>query len=189
VVYFSLDIHRTPKEGKDASGFDAAEYTLKLWKKELPAVVEKATDLSELIGELQANPEKAFKAHGHKLGISKTIYFMSRGSATIDSIADENLTIKYGNGTRVQIATDFIFGNAVRDGSGIVNIDDFLNMTEFNNVSVELNKLVREKVVTDLRTFAKPGLNIVFAGAFEVNETAPNISTIRIIPVKVTLSQ
>jgi predicted lipoprotein len=183
VVFFSLDIRRIDKDNKASKGFDAEAYATNLWEKELPAVAEKATNLTTLLDALRASPEQAFSTNGHKLGISKTVYFFAQGSGTVESLDEENIWVTLDNGSRIQIATDFIFGNAVRDGSGIVNIDDFLNMTDFNNVSVALNKLVKNKVVIGLKTEAMPGIRVDFAGAFELNETSPDLAAIRMIPV------
>ena len=98
------------------------------------------------------------------------------------------MVITVGDKTKIKIATDFIYGNAVRDGSGKVNIDDFLNMTDFNAVSVAINKLVKEKVVSKLKKSAAAGKILEFAGAFEVGEENPDLSALLILPVSVKLS-
>lgn len=188
VLYLSVDVQKTSVSGKSAAAFDVAAYTTKLWEKDLPAVLEQAPDLVPLMDELRSTPEKAFTNYGHKLGISNTLYFLARGTGTVASVEDENILVELVDGTRVQVATDFIFGNAVRDGSGIVNIDDFLNMTDFNNVSVALNEKIREKVAVTLKTSAKPGMQLSFAGAFEINEKNRDLAALRIIPVIATLS-
>jgi predicted lipoprotein len=90
--------------------------------------------------------------------------------------------------TKIQVATDFIFGNAIRDGSGIVNINEFLNMTDFNNVSVAINKMVKEKVVSRLKKSAKPGMILEFVGATEMNEENMDLNNIRGIPVSAKLN-
>jgi len=188
VVFLSLDIRRIDKDNKKSNGFDAVMYTTNLWENELPAVAEKAAGLSGLLDALRSDPVSAISTNGYKLGISKTVYFFCKGSGTVESIDEEDIWVTLADGSRIQIATDFIFGNAVRDGSGIVNIDDFLNMTDFNNVSVALNKFVKNKVVAGLKTKAKPGLRIDFAGAFELNETKPDLAAIRVIPVVAALN-
>ncbi len=91
-------------------------------------------------------------------------------------------------GTELKIATGFIFGNAVREGSGKVNIDDFLNMTDFNNVSIAINKMVKENVASVLKRSASPGMKLEFAGAFELNEENISIEDLRVIPVSARLT-
>jgi predicted lipoprotein len=61
-------------------------------------------------------------------------------------------------------------------------------MTDFNAVSVAINKLVKEKVVARLRSSAKVGQDLEFTGAFEIGEENVDLSTLLILPVSVKLS-
>lgn len=183
VVYFSLDIRKLDNAKKLAQDFDLAAYTRVLWERDLPEIARQGADIRSMLTALKDDPENTCRTRGHKLGISQTVYFFVRGSGTITALDDENVIVTLGDGRKVKVATDFIFGNAVREASGLINIDDFLNMTDFNNVSVDLNKRVKENVATPLRNAAAPGMTIEFAGAFEVNEKKPEPESIRIIPV------
>jgi predicted lipoprotein len=183
LVYFSLDIRKLDSAKNKTEGFDLASYTRILWERDLPEIARQGADIRSLLGALQDDPATTCRTRGHKLGISQTVYFFARGTGTITSLDDENVIVTLGDGRQVKVATDFIFGNAVREASGLVNIDDFLNMTDFNNVSVDLNKRVKENVAKPLRNAAVPGMSIEFAGAFEVNEKKPEPNGIRIIPV------
>lgn len=190
VVYLSLDIQNLEKH-KAASApasFNIADYTARFWNDSLPASIASAPQLSDLLKVLNENPENAFTKFGHKLGISKTYYFMAKGKGTIEKVEPEFLVLSLNEKTKVKVATDFIYGNAVREGSGKVNINYFLNMTDFNNVSVAINKLVKEKVVSRLKKSAEIGYVLEFAGAFEVSEENIDLSTLLIIPVSVKLS-
>ena len=61
-------------------------------------------------------------------------------------------------------------------------------MTDFNSVSIALNKLVKEKVVVRLKKSVKTGMRIEFTGAAEINEDKIDLTLIRLIPVAVKLS-
>jgi predicted lipoprotein len=113
---------------------------------------------------------------------------MVKGKGMIEKVEDEFLVLALGENTKVQIATDFIYGNSVRDGSGKVNIDDFLNMTDFNAVSVAINKLVKDRVVSRLRKSAAVGQWLEFTGAMELSEENIDLTAISMIPVSVKLS-
>ena len=113
---------------------------------------------------------------------------MAKGEGVVDSVGEESLLVNIGDDKKIQLATSFIFGNAVRDASGAVNIDDFINMTDFNNVSVALNKLVKDEIAGELKSPAKPGMKLGFAGAFEINEENTDINSIRVIPVSVEIT-
>jgi predicted lipoprotein len=189
VVYFSLDIQKLDKINatKVNTDFNAGDYASKFWEKELPGCIDKAIDIDQLAGLLKTNPQQALSDYSHQLGISHTYYFTVKGSGKILSVGEEFLEVETDLKVKVQIATAFIFGNAVRDGSGKVDIDEFINMTDFNNVSVAINKLVKERVVTPVKTSVKPGMLIQFAGAIEINGENLNLNDIRIIPVLINL--
>jgi len=190
VIWFSLDIQNLDKHRAATTNptFNAVDYAARFWNDSLPVSVSKAPQATDLLKLLNANPEEAFKKYGRKLGISHTWYFMLKGKGTIEKVEDEYVLVRINDQTNIEIATDFIFGNAVRDGSGKVNINEFLNMTDFNNVSVEIDKLVKEKVVSRLKKTAQAGMEIEFAGAIELNKENPDLSSIQIIPVSAKLS-
>lgn len=190
VIYFSLDIQNLDKH-KAASNsvkFNATDFAARFWDESLPLSITQVPQMTDVLRMLNENPQKAFEIYGKKLGISKTGYFMVNGKGTIENVEDEFIELVLDKNTQIKIATDFIYGNAVRDGSGKVNIDDFLNMTDFNAVSVEINKLVKDKVVSRLKKSASRSKILEFAGAFEINEENIDLPAILVIPVSVKLS-
>jgi predicted lipoprotein len=190
IIYLSLDVQNLDKHraAKKTFAFNANEYVLKFWNDSLPLCIAGANESENLLEKLNENPKSAFEKYGHKLGISKTFYFMVKGKGTIEKVDAEYIIVRLDNEMKIKIATDFIFGNAVRDGSGKVNINDFLNMTDFNNVSVAINKKVKEKVASRLSNIAVNGKSLEFAGAFEISEENVDLSKVIIIPVSVKLS-
>ena len=190
VLYFSLDIQNLQKHRAAAitPKFNAQDFASKFWNESLPSCLAEAPQLVEVLKLLNENPQKAFETRGRKLGISKTYYFMVSGSGLIEKVEDDFVTLVLDKHTKIKIATDFIYGNAVRDGSGKVNIDDFLNMTDFNAVSVAINKLVKENVVSRLRKSAAIGKLLEYTGAFEISEENIDLSNLLILPVSVKLS-
>jgi predicted lipoprotein len=190
VVYFSLDIQdlKKHKAARDTNTFNVADYTARFWNDSLPVSIAKAPQLMDLLKLLNENPESAFEKYGKKLGISKTRYFMMSGKGQIEKVEEEFLLLATDKNTKIKIATDFIYGNSVRDGSGKVNINDFLNMTDFNAVSVAINKMVKEKVVSRLKKSATVGQWLEFTGAMELSEENIDLSAISLIPVSVKLS-
>ncbi len=187
VIWFSLDIQKLDayKATNKTEVFNAENYAENVWKNEMPAAIESATDVIELLQDLETDPMQTFSQFGKKLGISKTWYFLVLGNGEIKAVEDEAVVVQLDNGKQIQLATSFIFGNAVREASGVVNIDDFINMTDFNNVSIALNKKVKEEIIPKLKSSAEPGKHIEFAGAIEMNEASPQTNNVRIIPVAV----
>ena len=190
VLYFSLDIQILEKHraAANTTKFNAKDFAAKFWNESLPSCLAEAPLLVDVLKILNENPQKAFETKGRKLGISKTDYFMVSGSGSIEKVEDEFVTLVLDKQTKIKIATDFIYGNAVRDGSGKVNINEFLNMTDFNAVSVAINKLVKENVVARLRKSAAVGKRLEFTGAFEIGEENIDLSDLLILPVSVKIS-
>jgi hypothetical protein len=190
LIWFSFDFRSLDKHRAELKPevFDAAVFASNYWKEMIPVSVDEAPQPGYLLDLLNNNPDQAFGQYGRKLGISKVYYFMLKGEGIIEKADREFIIVKVDENTSVKIATDFIYGNAVRDGSGKVNIDEFLNMTDFNLVSVALNKIVREEVAAPLRSNAKAGQRIEFAGAFELNSENVNIADMLIMPVLARLS-
>jgi predicted lipoprotein len=190
VGYFSLDIQNLD-EYKAANAnikFDATEFARQFWENQLADCINSAPEANVVVQQLEQNPEVAFEKYAHKLGISKTYYLILKGSGVIESVDEEFLLVRIDENTQIQVATDFIFGNAIRDGSGKVDINQFVNMTDFNNVSVALNKLAKEKVVARLKKSAKVGMHLEFTGAAELNENNIDVNNIRVIPVTAKLT-
>ncbi len=190
LVWFSFDIQSLDEHRAELKPevFDAAVFAGNYWNDIIPVCIEEAPELTHLFGLLSDSPDKAFEQYGRKLGISKIFYFMLKGKGIIEKADREFIIVKVDENISVKIATDFIYGNAVRDGSGKVNIDEFLNMTDFNLVSVALNKIVRDEVATPLGNNVKVGQQIEFAGAVEVNSEHVNLNELLIIPVLARLS-
>lgn len=185
VIWFSLDIQKLDafKAENSTEVFNADDYAKSLWENNLPTAIESAVDITKLLEALQNNSKQAFTQYGKKLGISKTWYFLVSGSGTIKAVNAESIEVLLDNGKQIQLATSFIFGNAVRDGSGMVNIDEFINMTDFNNVSIALNKKVRDEIIPKLVAGSEVDNYLNFLGAIEMNEDLPVNNNTRIIPI------
>jgi predicted lipoprotein len=153
-----------------------------LAKKLLPASAH-APDADVLIGQLKTNPVKAFKTDAHALDIGNTRFFMVQGQGTITNMDESDVYITTPGKQNLKIATEYIFGNALRDAPGIIGVNDFTNSMDLNNVSAEINKLVRNEVLPPFKSKAKKGDTISFAGAFELNQEHINLNNIEIIPV------
>lgn len=189
VLLFSLKFEK-PDEYKathSANSFDAPSYALRVWNEVLPQKKKDAAEILEILDLLDKNPSMAFTKYSRVLGISKTHYFLLKGEGIIETIGEESITVKIENHRRVEIATDFIFGNSIRDGSGGVMISEFVNMSDFNEVSIAINNIVKEKVIPGLKIMASPGTRIKYVGTTEISENNLDLESILIIPLEVTM--
>lgn len=170
--------------------FDAGAFSRDLLRDKLPAAIDSAVGLGSLISQLQTDPEQAFNRHARALAIGNVGYFLVTGEGTIRSHNDTGLTIVLKDNaskSTVKIATEFIYGNAIRDASGLVRLSDFNNTADLNSISEQINSIIRKEVLPPVVTRATDGVVVRFDGAIELNRKYIDLDTIEVVPIRLTL--
>ena len=182
-LYNSVNIEPLDQIKKSQSDliFNAASYASDFMSNKIETLP--AINASEFLSNISDDLENFAEQKGRKLGISDEYNFIIEGNATITTIEEEYITVILEDDKELRIATDFIFGNAIRDGSEMANIDDFQNTMDFNSISVELNNIVRETVVPPFKKKAKIGENLYVKGAVTVDITDPQLNGPKVIPL------
>lgn len=178
------------KASTSSEKINTSEYTRTFWNKKLIPSLNKSLPINDLIALLKSNPDQAFKVHGHALGIGDLKYFMVKGEGKITKINENDilvLSIATPENLMVKIATEYVYGNAVRDASGLINMNEFDNTSDFNEVSAGINKIIREEVLPGFRKQAASGDRIQFVGAIELNKKFLNLKDIEITPVQLSI--
>lgn len=173
-------------KGAAAKNFDAKSYARNYFTNKLTPALSSAIDISQLLLLLQNDKDKTFDQYSHALGIGNIRFFLIKGEGAITAISENDVTVSTGKdtaGTKLTIATEFVFGNAIRDASGQIDINEFNNTMDFNNVSAELNAIVRNEVLPAFKQRVKKGDHIQFAGAIELNRQHLNMENIEVVPV------
>jgi predicted lipoprotein len=172
--------------------FDADRYARELFTSRLISRADTAIELSTLIALLSSDPSAAFEKYSNASAVGNLRYFLVKGEGTINSIAENSASIQLSGrlaNTHVDIATEFVYGNSIRDASGLVRLSDFTNTVDFNNISEGINKIVRKEVLPPFLAEARPGRSIRFAGAVELNRKYLDIDTIEVVPIKLTITE
>lgn len=189
VVAYNSVYFRKLDEVKASSGstskFDPVAYAQTFWTSKLLPAASSATDLGTLLTLLKTDKEKAIDSYSHALGIGNIRYFLVKGEGKINAISDNDVTVSLLSGETIKLATEYIFGNAVRDASGLIKITEFDNTMDLNNVSAELNAILRKKVVSPFRASAKVGSTVKFVGAIELNKEHLHLENLEVIPISV----
>lgn len=180
--YNSLYIKKLDEVQAASKGFDASGFARTFWQHKLTPALAKATDTEQLLTHLQQQKEKTFQEYGHSLGLGNIKYFLSKGKGVVREVNETSVAIQVGSDT-VRIATEYVFGNAVRDASGQINLSEFSNTMDLNNVSAELNKIIRTEVVPAFRKAVKKGDTVEFAGAIELNQKFPDLHSVEVMPI------
>jgi predicted lipoprotein len=87
----------------------------------------------------------------------------------------------------VKLATEYIYGNAIRDASGLVDIKDFTNATDLNNISEELNKKVRTLLLPEFKKQVRKADTLEVFGAIELNKEHINFNFLELIPMRINI--
>jgi predicted lipoprotein len=190
VAYNSVYFKKLDEVKAGTISFNAASYAGKFWETKLIPATLKAVEIGELLSLLKINKEKAFADHSHALGIGNVKFFLIKGEGIVESVGENQVLVKIESQhekPELSIATEYIFGNAVRDASGAIDMNEFSNSMDFNNVSAEINKLIREKVIPGFKSKVKKGDRITFSGAIELNKEHTELKRIEVIPVSLKI--
>ncbi|MBB5437778.1 putative lipoprotein [Pedobacter sp. AK017] len=185
-VYFKKlnEVQANTPSGK----INTTAYTRTFWDKKLLPSLNKAMPLEQLISLLHTDPENTFKKYSNALGIGELKYFMVKAEGSVKQVGDNDLTVTLATDNKtVKIETEYVYGNAVRDASGLINRNEFDNTSDFNEISAGINKIIREEVLPDFKRTVKTGDHITFTGAIEMNKKFLNLSDIEITPVQLKI--
>ncbi len=166
-----------------AKQFDAAKYARNYLTTQLIPAADKAPQADELLALLKSSPDTAFKMYSHGLDIGNIRFFMVQGQGTVTAVDENDIYILTKDKQALKIAIEYVFGNALRDAPGLININDFTNTMDLNNIAAEVDKIVRAEVLPPIKSKVKTGDKITFAGAFELNQEHINLEKIEVISV------
>jgi len=185
VLILSVDVKNLDEvraAGTDEGEFEADQYAQNFWENQLAGSLEGTEELSELIEQLENNFDQTVET-GQMVGISNDRYFLIRDSGIITDMLEDQIEVGLETSDSVYMTSGFIFGNTIINALAEIDIGEFVNMTQFNLVSIELNNLVEEQVVTHLQDEAVVGRSLNFAGALSINVESQDLDSLRIIPL------
>lgn len=169
------------------AAFDPVTAAARIWQTELPAAIPRAVELKDLAPALRANAETAKTQFAKSAGLGAA-YFFLRGSGKVVSRDRNTLQLAPAGAATEIVALRIgpIFGNTVRDGSGLLDVNSFPGLQEFNDLSAALNARVEKEVLPVLRDRAVVGAMVHFAGCAEAPESAAEAGEplLKIIPVQ-----
>lgn len=165
--------------------FDAAKVAAEFWAAKLLPAAERAPDLKDLLAAVAKDPPAARKQYGRSLGIGGATMFLVRGSGKVTAVEPDAVVVTLDGGqSKVSLATGLLFGNTVRDSTGLLDVNAYPNSQDFNDLSTQLNSIVETRVAPALREQAAVGKAIRFAACAELEEEAkPEV--LSVIPLSV----
>ncbi len=167
-----------------AAAFDPVAVVDSLWAGELRESINDATPLPELLAALRADPAAAAARYGRRLGLSGTAAYWVSGQGVVTAADDKavEIAVDGAGDTGIVIRLGPVFGNAIRDGSALLDVNDFASTRDFNALSVEINRRVERDVLPDLAAGASVDRVIRFTGGVEIAEGDGAAATLEIVP-------
>ena len=188
-VYFEKLSARNTSASND---FNATAFSKQLWEERMTAKTDSAVQLSALIAAIDKNADDAINKYTNALAIGNYRYALVKlDGAVIDVKEDEIVLTTAHNDSllTLKLATEFIYGNAVRDASGLVQVKDFPNTTDLNGISEALNKIIRTTVLPAFKTGVKKEDKINLVAAVELNKEHIHWDGIELLPVRIQIIQ
>ena len=178
---------KTATAEKAAATFNATQFAETFWTNQLPSALEKTVAAKMLLPAIQSDAAAAKKKFARSLGLGEGYFYFLRGAGKIISVSDDEIILtvtENSTNAEVSLQTGLIFGNALRDGTGLLNASDYPNSQDFNDISAALNHLVETRVLPKLREQAKVGAKISFVGCAEVDDESTDLKPLKVMPIQ-----
>lgn len=174
----------TEQTAAERDKFDPKTFAEETYESEVvPAVLEKAVPLPELLEAFAEDPEAAGEEYGERPGSASSFSFAVEATAvagpTEGSLMQLQLDEPFAD-TRVSIQVGpAINGSALRDAVGLFEFGDFVNQVEYADAAAALNTKVKQTVLADVDPAQLEGTSVHVVGA--VTLLTPD--TVTITPV------
>jgi predicted lipoprotein len=178
---------KTADAEKAAATFNATQFAETFWTNQLPAAASKAVKAEALLPAIQADPAAAKKNFAHSVGLSEGYFYFVSGRGRVLAATDDEISLAVtegGTNAEVTLQAGLVFGNALRDGTGLLNASDYPNSQDFNDISAALNHIVETRVLPKLHEQAKAGVTISFTGCAEVDDESADLKPLKVIPIQ-----
>ena len=167
-----------------AATFNAEHFAESFWKEKLVPSLAQAPDAATVLSA----PKEVRANFGRTVGIGRTKLFVVRGTGTIVAIDKTGVLISlqsHSSNAQIQLQTGLLFGNTVRDATGLLDPSTFPDSRQFNQISTELNRIVETRIIPMLTQKAAGGRTISFAGCVEITADQDIASPLKVIPLEV----
>ena len=181
---------KTAEAEKVAATFNATQFAENFWTNQLPAASDKAVKAEVLVPAIQADAAAAKKSYSHNVGLSEGYFYFISGRGRVLAVSDDEISLAVTEGStnaEVVLQAGLVFGNALRDGTGLLNASQFPNSQDFNDISAALNHIVETRVLPKLHEQAKVGASISFIGCAAVDDEATDLKPLKVIPIQTGL--
>lgn len=175
-----------------AAEFDAIAFSKKLWEEKMPAKIDSAVQFTALLDAIVKDGEAAINKYTNALAIGNYRYALVKLEGTVNEVKEDEvlLSVKHNDSLlTVNLATEFVYGNAVRDALALVQVKDFPNTNNLSSISDELNKIIRSSVLPSFKSAVKNGSIVNVVAAIEINKEHIHWQGIELLPLRLQIAQ
>jgi predicted lipoprotein len=176
------------REAQARAQFNATDFVGRFWNEKLLPATGQAAEATKVLAVIAAAPQQVRDQFGRTVGVSSSYFLFVRGAGRVVSADADNVALALkAEGPEVDIVVPLgpVFGNAVRDGTGLLNSSAYPNAQEFNDISAALNRIVETNVLPQLQQIATVGKRIQFAGCVEVGDEETDLKPLKLVPILV----
>lgn len=161
-----------------------AEVAELFWNSELPRALDRAVEVEALFTAVDRDAGQAIEQFGRRVGLGGAWYLFVRGTGVVEELNTQRCMVAIDRQSRrVCIELGVILGNAVRDATGLLDVNKFASSQEFNSIAEELNKRVEQEVIAPAKENLMPGASVTFVGCAELKNNN-DFESLCIIPIR-----
>jgi len=178
------------QQEKAAATFNPKEVAEKFWNERLLKSLDQAVKAEVLLPAILADATAARKKFSRSIGVSESYTYFVSGTGRVLAISDDEISLAVTAGStnaEVSLQVGLLFSNAVRDGTGLLSVNDYPNSQDYNAISETLNRIIEERVQPKLRETAKVGATVRFVGCVEVNDESSDLKPLKLVPIAATV--
>jgi predicted lipoprotein len=189
---FHIVTLKTATAEKAAEKFNATAFAENFWTEKLLPAASKAVSADVLLAAIQANPSNAKTNYSRSVGLSDSYFYFVSGTGRMVAFSNDEVLLAVTDGStnaEISLHMGLIFGNALRDGTGLLNASDYPNSQDFNDISEALNHIAETRVWPKLLEQAKIDIRlgvkqITFVGCVEVDDETTDLKPLKVIPIQ-----
>jgi predicted lipoprotein len=188
-LFHVVPLAQAAKE-KAAATFNPSTFAEKFWDERLLTSLDQAVRAEELLPAIQTDPAAAKAKFSRSVGVSESYTYFVSGTGRVLAVSDDEISLTITDGAtdaEVSLQTGLLFGNAIRDGTGLLKVSDYPNSQDFNGISEALNRLIETRVQPKLRETANVGALVKFTGCAEVHDEAADLKPLKVVPIRVEI--
>jgi predicted lipoprotein len=185
---FHIRSQKAIRAMQDRAQFNATAFVRQFWNEKLLPATARAADALEVRTMIIGSPKQIREKFGRTVGVSSSYFIFLRGSGRVIRVDGDNVGLTLttdGSEADVVVPLGLVFGNAVRDGTGLLDSSSYPNAQEFNDISAALNSIVETNVLPQLQRIATVGKHIRFTGCVEVNDEDQDLKPLKLVPISV----